>query len=85
MNYLQNININSHLFILPAVFTGAVSSVLATGFQITSKKPGFFSTIYGFLVGGVYGLAVGGMWPLSITYLVIHDMNDFFKRNQIGL
>lgn len=85
MNYLQNLNINSHIFILPAVFTGVVSSILATGFQIKNKKQGFFSTIYGFFVGGVYGLAVGGMWPLSITYLIIHDMNDFFKRNRIGL
>ena len=85
MNYLQNLNINSYIFILPAVFTGVVSSILATGFQITNKKLGFFSTIYGFFVGGVYGLAVGGMWPLSITYLIIHDMNNFFKRNRIGL
>ena len=85
MNCFKNININSHLFIVPALFTGAVSSVLATGFQITSKNSGVFSTIYGFFVGGIYGLAVGGMWPFSITYLVIHDINIFFKRKQIGL
>lgn len=72
-----------HAFLVPAIFSATVGSVLTGFYKITEPKPRFFQTIYGFVAGGLYGFFVGGFWPVSITYLMFSDINHFFKNKQI--
>jgi hypothetical protein len=79
MSIFKNISFDHNFFIVPAIFSSAIGSILVSGFQFTEPKPSFVSTFLGFFKGGVYGLAVGGLWPLSLTYYMCNEINWFYK------